>query len=90
MSLKVWFQATANTTHINGLAVPPGDQHYYMRFNATFPQRSNIETDAAWDSLFPEKLGFVKHPELAPNVAGIAVFHELHCLVRTRSSKTKT
>ncbi|EED16327.1 conserved hypothetical protein [Talaromyces stipitatus ATCC 10500] len=27
-----------------------------------------------------EKKGFVKHPKLAPNVAGIAVFHELHCL----------
>jgi hypothetical protein len=52
-----------------------------MHFNGTFPQRSNPESDAAWDALFPEKLGFVQHPELAPNVAGIAVFHELHCLV---------
>lgn len=54
-----------------------------MQFNGSFPQRSNPESDSAWDSLFPEKLGFVQHPELAPNVAGIAVFHELHCLVRT-------
>ena len=52
-----------------------------MRFNGTFPQRANEKSDAAWASLFPKKLGFVQHPELAPNVAGIAVFHELHCLV---------
>jgi hypothetical protein len=52
-----------------------------MQFNKTFPQRPNDESDSAWASLFPEKLGFVQHPELAPNVAGIAVFHELHCLV---------
>jgi hypothetical protein len=70
------------TTFFNQWIVPPGDQHYYMHFNATFAQRSNTESDSAWDSLFPDKLGFVQHPVLAPNVAGIAVFHELHCLVR--------
>jgi hypothetical protein len=61
--------------------VPAGDLHHYMHFNKTFPQRPNEESNAAWASLFPETLGFVQHPELAPNVAGIAVFHELHCLV---------
>jgi hypothetical protein len=65
--------------------VPAGDVHYYMQFNKTFPQRPNEESDAAWASLFPEKLGFVQHPELAPDVASIAVFHELHCLVNPRS-----
>jgi len=54
-----------------------------MQFDKTFPQRPNEESDAAWASLFPEKLGFVQHPVLAPNVAGIAAFHELHCLVST-------
>lgn len=54
-----------------------------MQFNKAFPQRPNEESDVAWANLFPEKLGFVQHPELAPNVAGIAVFHELHCLVST-------
>ncbi|KAI3318834.1 hypothetical protein HD806DRAFT_511125 [Xylariaceae sp. AK1471] len=59
---------------------PVGDLHYYMHFNGSFAQSSDAKSDALWDSLFPEKLGFVKHPELAPDVAGIAVFHELHCL----------
>ncbi|KAF1962616.1 hypothetical protein CC80DRAFT_570697 [Byssothecium circinans] len=65
---------------IGYVIVPPGDQHYYMHFNGTFPQRSNPGSDSAWDSLFPEKLGFVQRPTLAPNVAGIAVFYELYCL----------
>ena len=56
-----------------------------MQFNKAFPQRPNEESDVAWANLFPEKLGFVQHPELAPNVAGIAVFHELHCLVSTQT-----
>ncbi|KID91350.1 hypothetical protein MGU_01320 [Metarhizium guizhouense ARSEF 977] len=59
---------------------PSGELHYYMRFNGSFAQGSNAKIDALWDSLFPEKLGFIQHPKLAPNVAGIAVFHELHCL----------
>ncbi|KAI0516713.1 hypothetical protein F5B22DRAFT_176711 [Xylaria bambusicola] len=59
---------------------PVGDLHYYMHFNGSFAQRSDSKSDSLWDSLFPEKLGFVKHPKLAPNVAGVAVFHELHCL----------
>ena len=28
-----------------------------------------------------EGKGFIHHPTLAPNISGIAVFHELHCLV---------
>ncbi|KAI0381222.1 hypothetical protein F5Y04DRAFT_281196 [Hypomontagnella monticulosa] len=51
---------------------PPGDLRYTMHFNGSFPQRSNGESDALWASLFPEKLGFVQHPEIAPEVAGIA------------------
>ncbi len=26
-------------------------------------------------------VGFVKHPEVSPNLSGLAVFHELHCVV---------
>ncbi|CAI9628776.1 unnamed protein product [Alternaria burnsii] len=66
--------------------LPAGDVHYYMQFNETFPQRPNEESDAAWASLFPEKLGFIRHPVLAPGVAGIAVFHELHCLNMLRQA----
>ncbi|KAI1098863.1 hypothetical protein F4804DRAFT_346010 [Jackrogersella minutella] len=70
----------AHQIHTDFSIEPIGDLHYYMHFNGSFAQRSNARTDALWDSLFPEKLGFIQHPELAPNVAGIAVFHELHCL----------
>jgi hypothetical protein len=71
------------------VAGPSGDLHYYMRFNGSYPQRSSVESDALWDSLFPEKKGFVQHPELAPNVANIAVFHELHCLVSIESFENR-
>ncbi|OKL62898.1 hypothetical protein UA08_01852 [Talaromyces atroroseus] len=63
-----------------------GDVHYYMKFNGSFAQRSNAISDGLWDSLFPEKKGFIQHPEFAPDVAGIAVFHELHCLDILRSA----
>ena len=75
------FMTTHHVSTNSHKAVPVGNMHYYMQFNKTFPQRPNEESDAAWASLFPEKLGFIQHPELAPEVAGIAVFHELHCLV---------
>lgn len=26
--------------------------------------------------------GFVQHPEIAPEPHGLAVYHQLHCLVR--------
>jgi hypothetical protein len=55
--------------------------YYYMQFNKAFPQRPNEESHTAWAPLFPAKLGFVQNPELAPSVASIAVYHELHCLV---------
>ncbi|KAI8629701.1 hypothetical protein F5Y19DRAFT_475151 [Xylariaceae sp. FL1651] len=71
-----------STTHASALTAfqPVGELHYYMHFNGSFAKGSDLKSDALWDSLFPKKLGFVKHPQLAPNVAGVAVFHELHCL----------
>ncbi|KAF7536907.1 hypothetical protein G7054_g4159 [Neopestalotiopsis clavispora] len=68
------------------ILAPSSDLHYYMSFNASFPQRPDERSDMMWDSLFPQKLGFVQHPELAPHVAGVAVFHELHCLNILRKS----
>ena len=79
-TIRMMYTVLPNTSRAHILTVPAGGLHYYMQFNKTFPQRPDKESDAAWASLFPDKLGFVQHPELAPNVAGIAVFHELHCL----------
>lgn len=39
------------------------------------------ESNAAWETLFPARGGFFKHPQLAPDRSGLAVFHQLHCLV---------
>ncbi|KAI0834756.1 hypothetical protein F5Y06DRAFT_278335 [Hypoxylon sp. FL0890] len=76
-----WHERNMRRTQIGIPSTEPvGGLHYYMHFNGSFPQRSNPESDTLWDSLFPEKRGFILHPQVAPNVAGIAVFHELHCL----------
>ncbi|KAI1153015.1 hypothetical protein F4825DRAFT_281535 [Nemania diffusa] len=40
--------------------------------------------EPAWDKLIPSGLGYVKHPDLAPVVSVIAVFHQLHCLYTIR------
>ncbi|OKL61820.1 hypothetical protein UA08_03024 [Talaromyces atroroseus] len=67
-----------NESH--GLLVPPGTVHQVWEHNLTFSQRPTPESEAAWDSLIPVGRGFVHHPQLAPFVANIAVFHQLHCL----------
>lgn len=54
-----------------------------MHYNVTFSQAPSPETDAAWSSLFPKGVGFVRHPVISLKLSGIAVFHELHCLVYT-------
>ncbi|KAI9842790.1 MAG: hypothetical protein M1837_006893 [Sclerophora amabilis] len=51
-----------------------------FRYNRTFAERPSVETDQAWDDLFPEQGGFFRHPTLAPKRAAFAVFHQLHCL----------
>jgi hypothetical protein len=85
--LRVTAQWVAPTESLNAILTsdihpaPVGDLHYYMQFNSSFPQRPNDRSDAAWASIFPGKKGFIRHPELAPDVAGIAVFLELQCLV---------
>ena len=49
--------------------------------NLTFTQKPTPESEAAWNSIVPVGRGFIHHPELAPFISNIAVFHQLHCLV---------
>ncbi|KAF4628597.1 hypothetical protein G7Y89_g9558 [Cudoniella acicularis] len=46
----------------------------------TDPKPHGPESDAAWDAMFPRGVGFVKHPSVSPELSGLAVFHELHCV----------
>ncbi|MDI1485618.1 MAG: hypothetical protein OHK93_003807 [Ramalina farinacea] len=59
---------------------PPGNVRYPMVYNLTYTREPTDETNAAWDAMFPTGVGFVKHPEISPELSGIAVFHELHCV----------
>ncbi|KAJ8058507.1 hypothetical protein OCU04_012693 [Sclerotinia nivalis] len=62
------------------LLEPAGDHVETWVYNRTFSDPPSHETESAWRSIFPKGRGFIHHQSLAPNVSGIAVFHELHCL----------
>jgi hypothetical protein len=49
--------------------------------NETFSQAPSALTNRAWEAIFPDGHGFMKHPELAPQLSVLAVYHQLHCLV---------
>jgi hypothetical protein len=51
-------------------------------YDRTFAEAPSAQSDGAWRELFPTKGGFFKNPKLAPGLSGLAVFHQLHCLVR--------
>ena len=51
-----------------------------MAANDTFSLRPSPETDALWDSLFPESKGFVWHEDISPEPSALVVYHNLHCL----------
>jgi hypothetical protein len=53
---------------------------YTFTYNRTFSENSP-ESDAAWDTLFPEQAGYFAHPTIAPHRSTFSVFHLLHCLV---------
>ncbi|KAJ5116614.1 hypothetical protein N7456_000962 [Penicillium angulare] len=48
------------------------------------PPNRTEGTEPVWDSLIPDGLGYVKNPELAPNLSVIGAFHQLHCLYIVR------
>lgn len=83
-----WISNEASHVLIQPLAKsflePDGSLRYKMHFNGSFPRAASPTTDALWDSLFPSKFGFVQHPIISPDVSGIAMFHELHCLVSSK------
>lgn len=53
-----------------------------FKYDRMYGERPSNSTDQAWGDLFPEQGGFFKHPDLAPKRSALAVFHQLHCLVR--------
>ncbi|MCJ1367573.1 hypothetical protein MMC16_006707 [Acarospora aff. strigata] len=61
------------------LLTPAGDVERLSLYNRTFTE-PGPESDAAWDSMFPLGVGFVRHPQISPKLSGLAVFHQLHCV----------
>lgn len=53
-----------------------------FRYDRTFGDRPSNKSDEAWHALFPEQGGFFRHPKLAPKRSALAVYHQLHCLVK--------
>ncbi|KAL4811798.1 hypothetical protein BDW67DRAFT_171274 [Aspergillus spinulosporus] len=56
----------------------------YREFEA--PPAPEAVREPLWDGLIPDGLGYVRHPELAPNLSVVGVFHALHCLNIIRHS----
>ncbi|KAI0548358.1 hypothetical protein F4679DRAFT_585529 [Xylaria curta] len=78
MASGILFGASINNRSLLKLFQAVGNLNYYMHFTGSFAQSSDTNSDALWDSLFPENLGFIKHPEIAPALADVTVFYELH------------
>jgi hypothetical protein len=72
-------QTTFRLTH--SIDITPGEILNMFTYNRTFAEVPSNESNAAWETLFPARGGFFKHPQLAPDGSGLAVFHQLHCLV---------
>ncbi|KAL2859642.1 hypothetical protein BJX68DRAFT_262065 [Aspergillus pseudodeflectus] len=71
----------SDTDHVTvGFTVPAGTVHTALYHNLTFTQRPDAEAEQALGDLVPVGRGFVQHPELAPAVSTLTVFHQLHCL----------
>ncbi|KAJ5998327.1 hypothetical protein N7451_006137 [Penicillium sp. IBT 35674x] len=64
----------------DGLISPPGNVEVVFEHDLLFSERPTPESEAAWNSLIPVGRGFVHHPEIAPFISNLAVFHQLHCL----------
>ncbi|KAI1357502.1 hypothetical protein F5Y08DRAFT_159559 [Xylaria arbuscula] len=58
----------------------PGMVETEFIYQKSFALAPGNESDASWQAIFPEGLGFVQHPEIAPEPMGLSVFHQLHCL----------
>ncbi|KAI1120109.1 hypothetical protein F5Y10DRAFT_259064 [Nemania abortiva] len=64
---------------------PPGEVDTVFQYQQKFTLHPDNETNALWDSIFPRGRGFIKHPEISPDVHCLAVYHQLHCLEIIRS-----
>jgi len=72
--------SSSQIASLDSLLPPAGNQLETWIYNRTFSSAPTNETELAWREIFPKGRGFIHHPTLAPNISGIAVFHELHCL----------
>ncbi|PSN75083.1 hypothetical protein BS50DRAFT_480838, partial [Corynespora cassiicola Philippines] len=55
-----------------------------FKYNDTFSLPPDNYTNTAWDDIFPPGAGFITHPQFSPNISGLAVFHQLHCINQLR------
>ena len=64
-----------------GSLAPVGGVISTWHHNTTFSQKPTVDSELAWNSIVPVGRGFIHHPDLAPFISNIAVFHQIHCLV---------
>ncbi|KAJ9218319.1 hypothetical protein DTO166G4_185 [Paecilomyces variotii] len=61
--------------------------HHDTAFEAAPPPS---EPDTVWNAIIPNGLGYIKHPELAPELSVVGVIHQLHCLYLVRRAYYST
>ncbi|GAD93056.1 hypothetical protein AOR_1_1484164 [Paecilomyces variotii No. 5] len=61
--------------------------HHDTAFEAAPPPSG---PESVWNDIIPNGLGYIKHPELAPEFSVIGVFHQLHCLYLVRRAYYST
>lgn len=55
---------------------------FVFEYDPSFQDQQSPLIDEKWRGLFPKREGFFSHPTIAPQRSALAVFHQLHCLVR--------
>ncbi|KAK0609537.1 hypothetical protein B0T17DRAFT_512637 [Bombardia bombarda] len=69
---------------------PPGLIDHEFTYRREFALRPGNESDMWWRRVFPIGRGFVQHPEISPVPTGLAVYHQLHCLLMSWAHKWRT
>lgn len=82
IGMRVPAQAEAGPVWLS----PLGRQSTTFEYQKVFTLGDSNETREQWHALFPAGGGFVKHPTVSPDMASLAVYHQLHCLNHIRVS----
>ncbi|MCJ1481037.1 hypothetical protein MMC06_001193 [Schaereria dolodes] len=59
---------------------PAGSVNHTFKYQRKFADAPTNATEKTWEVMFPRGRGFIQNPNVSPNMMGVAVYHQLHCL----------